>query len=95
MQLRNVNKKKYKKARGKYPNLCRGYLVVKVDGKVFEFNRHALTSGGSIIADYSGIPTGPWIVWPWPESMPEDRKQEVLDAINDYVPWGCCGGCIQ
>jgi hypothetical protein len=82
---------------GEYPNLCRGDLIVYVDGKQYIFPDYCLSSGGSIYFDddYQGhITKGKWEVYGWPEDMPDNIKQAVLNAINESIPHGCCGGCI-
>lgn len=47
--------------------------------------------------DYE-VYTGPWEVktWEvktWPEDFPTEYQEMALDAINDKIEWGCCGGC--
>ena len=85
------------KYNGEYPNLCRGDLAVTIDGKAWVFPEYCLSSGGSVsfTQDWDEVVTdGPWSVSDWPDGFPEDLKEDVLDGINDVVPWGCCGGCV-
>lgn len=77
---------------GKYPNLCSGTLVLKIDGEIVKFPKYCMDSGGS--CDWrSGIVTeGFWDVHVPPEYS--KYTQEILDVVNENVPYGCCGGCI-
>lgn len=79
---------------GEYPILCRGTLVLEVDGKKRELS-DVLCSGGSIEFDENDklvVETGPWSV-----DLPEDLepyRKEIEQLVNDNVPYGCCGGCL-
>jgi hypothetical protein len=82
---------------GVYPCLCMGRLKVTIDDKVWDFGQYCLSSGGTIKRDenwYMWAESGPWEVSEWPDNFPEDLKEPVLQAINEEIPWGCCGGCI-
>lgn len=79
---------------GSWPNLCSGNLVVEVNGKKYRFPRHCLVSGGNVIVKRGEINHGRWSVSDWPEDMPDNIKDQVLGAINDHIPHGCCGGCL-
>lgn len=82
---------------GKYPNLCSGSLCIVIDGHEWHFPKYCLVSGGSVAftVDWDEVVTdGPWSVLEWPESFPELLKDKVIDAINDNIPHGCCGGCV-
>lgn len=83
---------------GSYPNLCSGTLVVIVDGeREWVFPAHSLHSGGSVSFDEhwsEDVTSGSWSINDWPESFPEDLKDEVLDVVNSEVSHGCCGGCV-
>lgn len=82
---------------GEYPNLCSGQLIVAVNGKVWSFPSHCLSSGGSVTFDENwseNVDSGEWSVSEWPEGFPEEDKQSTLDMINSEIPWGCCGGCV-
>lgn len=83
---------------GKWPNLCRGTLIIKVNGKTYTFE-DAMISGGHI---YGGAHTD-WDMWAeqddWEinlEEHPEleQYKEEITRVVNENVPQGCCGGCI-
>jgi len=83
---------------GKWPCLCYGTLIIKVDGKSYSFN-HAMVSGGCIM----GGPSTDWDMWAeqddWElnlEEHPEleQYKEEITRVVNKNVPQGCCGGCI-
>lgn len=82
---------------GRYPNLCRGTLVVTIDGKEWTFPNYCLSSGGCVSFDddwQEEVTGGPWKITDWPDGFPEEHKVATLDAVNDQVEWGCCGGCI-
>lgn len=77
--------------------LCCGNLVVFVNGIRYDFG-HALCSGGSVWFDddwCDHVETGPWSIF-WPKNFPEqaDLRQQVYDAVNEQIEWGCCGGCV-
>ena len=81
---------------GSYPNLCRGNLVVIIDGSRWDFPDCCLYSNGGINPNYEGTYKGPWEINgdDWPEDFPEELKGLVTKAINEQIPLGCCGGCI-
>jgi len=79
---------------GEYPNLCSGKLVLKVDGKLVEFPKYSLSSGGSASYKPEKITKGKWSIKEWPLDFPEELKKESIEIINDYIEFGCCGGCI-
>ena len=79
---------------GKYPNLCSGELVLRIDGKEVSLDS-PLWSGGYVTFDddwREHIGCGEWSV-----NVPEEFAQyanEITEVVNDNVPWGCCGGCV-
>ncbi|MEA1998186.1 MAG: hypothetical protein U9N61_02520 [Euryarchaeota archaeon] len=82
---------------GAYPNLCSGNLSVIIDGKEWMFPQYCLISGGYVSFDENWTDTvgkGPWSVFNWPKDFPDNLKEPVLDAINENIPHGCCGGCV-
>lgn len=81
---------------GKYPNLCSGQLVLKINGRVRELPRYCLHSGGRVWFEEgwgaAHIETGKWSI-----DLPEDLeplRKEIEKCINKNIPHGCCGGCI-
>lgn len=83
---------------GKWPCLCHGTLIIKVDGKTYSFE-DAMISGGRIC----GGPITDWDMWSetgdWEidlEEHPElePYKEEITRVVNENVEHGCCGGCI-
>ena len=83
---------------GKYPCLCFGTLVIKVNDKPYTLT-HAMISGGRIV----GGASTDWDMWTeegeWSldlEEYPELKqyKDEITEVVNDNVRYGCCGGCI-
>jgi hypothetical protein len=82
---------------GGYPNLCAGELVVEHKGQ--EYTLHSLVSGGSVSFDgdwIEHVTTGRWGVHSWPTELQDDSaaQAEIIEAINNKVPYGCCGGCV-
>lgn len=78
---------------GRYPCLCAGDLILRIDGEEVNLG-DCLTSGGS--CSYDGelewVAEGPWSV-----DVPPQYAQytaEITEVVNSNVPWGCCGGCI-
>jgi hypothetical protein len=79
---------------GEYPNLCRGHLVVIVDGVRYDFGTWRLSSGGDISNDFTEVNEGPWSIDDWPDNFPEEFRKAALEEINSSIRHGCCGGCI-
>lgn len=82
---------------GEWPNLCSGTLVLRVNGELVTFSPYALCSGGSVSFDadwQEEVSQGLWSVREWPKDFPEKLKLEAIYVINDYIPHGCCGGCV-
>ena len=83
---------------GSYPNLCRGELIVTInDEKEWIFPDYCLSSGGDVSFDddwNEDVTEGEWSIEEWPKNFPEDKKEAVLEAVNETVPFGCCGGCV-
>jgi len=82
---------------GKYPCLCAGNLILRING--IERNLgNILHSGGSCfyIGDMDYIAgEGDWYINE--EELPEDLqpyKDEIEKIANENVEHGCCGGCI-
>ena len=81
---------------GKYPCLCMGTLIIKVNNETYSL-KHAMISGGSICTseDWDMWAThGDWEVdlEEYPELEP--YKEEITRVVNENVRQGCCGGCI-
>lgn len=82
---------------GEFPNLCRGTLVIKVDGKEYSL-KSILISGGNVWFDddwndYTS--SGEWSIDS--VELPDELKpyiDEITEVVNENVEWGCCGGCI-
>lgn len=82
---------------GAYPCLCMGRLFVIIDGVEWDFGEYCLDSGGNVSFDEDWterVTTGPWSISRWPENFPGNLKEKVLDAVNDNISYGCCGGCV-
>lgn len=79
---------------GRFPNLCSGELVLRINGEEVNFGK-CLTSGGSATFDNEWnayVAEGAWSV-----DVPPQYAQytaEITEIVNSNVPWGCCGGCI-
>lgn len=80
---------------GEWPNLCRGTLVLKINGKKRVFPPGSLCSGGSVWFSDNWEPhieKGLWSV-----SVPDDLKDytaAIEKCVNENVEHGCCGGCV-
>jgi len=83
---------------GKYPCLCMGDLVLKINGKTVKLHG-ALVSGGSVsfynnYADVS-ITSGDWDIDLC--CVPEEYHcyyDSMVAVVNKNVHHGCCGGCV-
>ena len=82
---------------GDFPNLCRGTLVIRADGKEYSIE-HALISGGSVWFDDDWndyVSSGEWSIDSY--YLPDELKpyiDEITEIVNENIPWGCCGGCV-
>lgn len=85
------------------PNLCRGTLILEIDGIEWVFSHYEdrfWSSGGS--CGFSGsnytnsyINKGEWIIDV--NKLPEEIRcyaAEIDEVFNENVPYGCCGGCL-
>ena len=82
---------------GEYPNLCRGNLVMELDGKQITFPEYCLSSGGYVRFDENwsaDVGLGPWTITRFPAGFPVDLKEYATWLVNQNVRQGCCGGCI-
>lgn len=85
---------------GAYPNLCRGTLVLEIDGELVEIDPYSgvLVTGGTCTFDSRGnevVEEDAWIIDP--EELPDYLYQyadEIEDVVNENISWGCCGGCL-
>ena len=80
---------------GGFPNLCRGTLVVKVNGEEVSLKNY-LCSGGQCGFDENWntcVETGDWRLCQLPDNL-EPYREEILKVVNENVEHGCCGGCI-
>ena len=90
-----ISKVKFINYTGAYPNLCSGILTLEIDGKVVEFPKYCMNSGGYVSFDsdwHEIVEYGDWSV-----DIPEEYleyKEEILQVVNKNVPQGCCGGCV-
>ena len=81
---------------GEYPNLCSGNLTVIIDGKEWDFGE-CLESGGSVSFDDEWneyVSEGEWSIGRYPTDFPDELKRDVLEAVNNNIEHGCCGGCV-
>lgn len=83
---------------GKFPNLCRGTLVLKKGNQEYSV-KYALVSGGwcYFTDNYENgfFTSGDWSVNA--SLLPEELApyvDEIEKLVNDNVPQGCCGGCL-
>lgn len=83
---------------GKYPCLCMGNLILKVDGTNITF-KGILASGGTcgFRNDFSEevVTHGRWEVDE--DNLPENLVpyvDKITKLVNENIPYGCCGGCL-
>lgn len=82
---------------GKFPNLCRGKLLIRLYGQQWGLR---LKSGGSAHCygskNIEHITKGPWTLNEdlLPDDFPRDLIPAVLLLAEKHIPQGCCGGCI-
>ena len=82
---------------GTYPNLCRGKLIMELDGETISFPSNCLVSGGSVWFDdewNEHVEECKWNINKFPPSFPKGLKSVAVDIFNTNVELGCCGGCI-
>lgn len=89
---------------GAEPSLCFGTLVLEIEGKEVSFGRDGehrrfWESGGfcGFTNNYenSYINKDEWVIDP--DYLPDEYRQyseEILEVINENIPYGCCGGCL-
>lgn len=78
-------------------NRCSTDVTLKLGDREWYMPSGSLSSGGSVSFDENWseeVTSGPWTVNEWPDDLPEDARPYALEAINETVPWGCCGGCV-
>ena len=78
---------------GKYPNLCNGELILKIDDEIVEIDK-GFISGGWYDMDAEIIIKGPWRFIDTYENFTEEEMEHITKLMNDNIPQGCCGGCI-
>lgn len=85
---------------GKWPNLCRGILVIEKEGKRYELKNILISGGRCYFTDNytnSHIEKGKWSIYG--NKLPRELQnvQDVMEIkylVNENVTWGCCGGCL-
>ncbi|MBO7714761.1 MAG: hypothetical protein J6S85_14380 [Methanobrevibacter sp.] len=78
---------------------CRGILNVDIDGKHYTFDTPFWESGGHVGIDHEGnelITKGAWLLNPnyIPENITKEIAEEIIEQMNLYCDWGCCGSCL-
>lgn len=92
-----MNRLKFVSYDGDYPNLCRGKLVMELDGKQIKFPGGCLKSGGGVgfTDDWEEVvDSGEWSIDEFPENFPGELKQKAIELVNENIHYGCCGGCV-
>ena len=82
---------------GVYPTLCRGKLIMELNGEKIIFPDNCLSSGGSVsfTDDWEEIiESGAWGISSYPENFPDELQNEAEELVNDNIDFGCCGGCV-
>lgn len=91
---------------GKWPNLCRGVLILNIDGKDVSFGYDDdcdhipfwMTDGSCGFKNnykQSYINKDKWLINY--NKIPDEYKKyanEIDRLFNAYVEYGCCGGCL-
>lgn len=82
---------------GEFPNLCRGELIIRVNGKEYNCGK-CLDSGGECYYDDDLGESVMICKWTVDESkLPIEIKhlhKEIEKVVNENVEFGCCGGCF-
>lgn len=80
---------------GKYPCLCCGELLVRVDGEERKVDC-SMISGGSIWINGAddGTTEGPWSIRFLDDFFTAKEQARIVELVNENVEHGCCGGCI-
>ena len=97
-RLEDKNTVEFVSYTGKYPNLCRGVLTLKINGKLYTFGcgqkyDRFWESGGGLDKDYDPI-IEEWLIDC--DYLPKElvKYADQIDrVINENIPFGCCGGC--
>jgi len=92
-----VNRLEFISYDGKYPNLCGGTLIIKVDGNEMVFPSYCLSSGGNVSFDddwNEEVTQGEWTISDFPKDFPKELVSEANDLVNENIEQGCCGGCV-
>lgn len=86
---------------GEYPNLCRGRLVLKIDGIEHWFDDALIscgnpydTSEGDWEVDFGKAWSDLWDHQFYHNYFSPEEVKMIKDIVNDKVEHGCCGGCI-
>lgn len=77
---------------GKFPCLCSGTLVLRIDGEEVVFPKYSLVSGGRCVSMDGDVEKGPWTVLNIPDKF-QYLQKEITECVNANVRHGCCGGC--
>jgi len=79
---------------GKYPCLCSGTLVLRIDGNEVSLDSCLESGGGCSYNECDDfVWQGEWDI----SDIPDEYKKyhdEIVKVVNDNVPYGCCGGCL-
>lgn len=81
---------------GDFPNLCRGTLIMELDGKKITFSEFCLSSGGNVSFDAEWnekVTQGNWKISKFPIGFPEELRDRAVELVNENIRLGCCGGC--
>ena len=80
---------------GRYPCLCSGNLVLKIEGETVKFDKYKdrfWYPGGGI--NDGGVYIGEWTIDVSEIPEPYRKYAAEIDLVfNENVPYGCCGGC--
>lgn len=94
---------------GAYPNLCRGILLIEINGAEYKFSTWPSkedntlpsfwSSGGSCGFEHGYTKTfcteEEWVIDVSLLPLELQKYAAAIDeAFNENVPYGCCGGCL-
>lgn len=94
-EARLMSKVEFVSYDGKYPNLCSGALVLRIDGEITIFPEYCMSSGGRVWFDDSW--KGHVYQDDWRVEVPvkyRHLQEEINKVVNNNVSRGCCGGCL-
>ncbi len=86
---------------GEYPNLCRGTLIIEVDGREYKFSPYKKSADDDSLRSFLVFWRRvryklPSIHERMGDKLPLELQMyadEIDRVFNERVSYGCCGGC--